>query len=275
MNFVVCNNKIIDENELKLTSTNRAFLYGDGFFESIKIFNSKIFNYSNHFNRIKLSANYLHINLNFSAEKLLQIISSLILKNDITNGSIRITIFRNSKGKYYPAENDSSYVITSKKDSNNIFKKSEEDFTIGLYVENLKPQSKISNLKSINSLLYVMAAKYASENNYNDVFLMNTNNKIIETTNSNIFILKKGIVFTPPLLDGCVDGSMRNLLMHITKQHYQISIKSINEEDINKCEELILSNAISGVRRVTNFNKVVFKERKFYEFLISSLNKLI
>ena len=275
MNFVVCNNKIIDENELKLTSTNRAFLYGDGFFESIKIFNSKIFNYHNHFNRIKLSANYLDINLNFSAEKLLQIISSLILKNDITNGSIRITIFRNSKGKYYPAENDSSYVITSKKDSNNIFKKSEEDFTIGLYVENLKPQSKISNLKSINSLLYVMAAKYAKENNYNDVFLMNTNNKIIETTNSNIFILKKGIVFTPPLLDGCVDGSMRNLLMHITKQHYQISIKSINEEDINKCEELILSNAISGVRRVTNFNKVVFKERKFYEFLISSLNKLI
>ena len=275
MNFVVCNNKIIDENELKLTSTNRAFLYGDGFFESIKIFNSKIFNYHNHFNRIKLSANYLDINLNFSAEKLLQIISSLILKNDITNGSIRITIFRNSKGKYYPAENDSSYVITSKKDSNNIFKKSEEDFTIGLYVENLKPQSRISNLKSINSLLYVMAAKYARENNYNDVFLMNTNNKIIETTNSNIFILKKGIVFTPPLLDGCVDGSMRNLLMHITKQHYQISIKSINEEDINKCEELILSNAISGVRRVTNFNKVVFKERKFYEFLISSLNKLI
>ena len=275
MNFVVCNNKIIDENELKLTSTNRAFLYGDGFFESIKIFNSKIFNYHNHFNRIKLSANYLDINLNFSAEKLLQIISSLILKNDITNGSIRITIFRNSKGKYYPAENDSSYVITSKKDSNNIFKKSEEDFTIGLYVENLKPQSKISNLKSINSLLYVMAAKYARENNYNDVFLMNTKNKIIETTNSNIFILKKGIVFTPPLLDGCVDGSMRNLLMHITKQHYQISIKSINEEDINKCEELILSNAISGVRRVTNFNKVVFKERKFYEFLISSLNKLI
>ena len=275
MNFVVCNNKIIDENELKLTSTNRAFLYGDGFFESIKIFNSKIFNYHNHFNRIKLSANFLDINLNFSAEKLLQIISSLILKNDITNGSIRITIFRNSKGKYYPAENDSSYVITSKKDSNNIFKKSEEDFTIGLYVENLKPQSKISNLKSINSLLYVMAAKYASENNYNDVFLMNTNNKIIETTNSNIFILKEGIVYTPPLLDGCVDGSMRNLLMHITKQHYQISIKSINEEDINKCEELILSNAISGVRRVTNFNKVVFKERKFYEFLISSLNKLI
>ena len=275
MNFVVCNNKIIDENELKLTSTNRAFLYGDGFFESIKIFNSKIFNYHNHFNRIKLSANYLDINLNFSAEKLLQIISSLILKNDITNGSIRITIFRNSKGKYYPTENDSSYVITSKKDSNNIFKKSEEDFTIGLYVENLKPQSKISNLKSINSLLYVMAAKYARENNYNDVFLMNTNNKIIETTNSNIFILKKGIVFTPPLLDGCVDGSMRNLLMHIIKQHYQISIKSINEDDINNCEELILSNAISGVRRVTNFNKVVFKERKFYEFLISSLNKLI
>ena len=275
MNFVVCNNKIIDENELKLTSTNRAFLYGDGFFESIKIFNSKIFNYCNHFNRIKLSANYLDINLNFSAEKLLQIISSLILKNDITNGSIRITIFRNSKGKYYPAENDSSYVITSKKDSNNIFKKSEEDFTIGLYVENLKPQSKISNLKSINSLLYVMAAKYASENNYNDVFLMNTNNKIIETTNSNIFILKKGIVFTPPLLDGCVDGSMRNLLINIITQQYQISIKSINEDDINKCEELILSNAISGVRRVTNFNKVVFKERKFYEFLISSLNKLI
>ena len=49
-----------------------------------------------------------------------------------------------------------------------------------------------------------------------------TNENIIESTNSNLFICDKGVVFTPPLEDGCVDGSMRKLLLSIIKNEYDM-----------------------------------------------------
>ena len=65
MNFVVFNNKLIDSTKINLTNKNRGFLYGDGFFESIKIFNQSPFNFNNHYNRIELSAEFFRFRISF------------------------------------------------------------------------------------------------------------------------------------------------------------------------------------------------------------------
>ena len=65
MNFVVFNNKLISSKDINLTNKNRGFLYGDGFFESIKIFNQSPFNFNNHYNRIELSAVFLGLEFSF------------------------------------------------------------------------------------------------------------------------------------------------------------------------------------------------------------------
>ena len=106
MNFVVLNNKLIGDKEINLNNRNRGFLYGDGFFESIKIFNQSPFNFNNHYNRIEFSADFLNLEFLISKEELLKKINELLLQNDIVNGSVRITIFRDSDGKYYPINNE-------------------------------------------------------------------------------------------------------------------------------------------------------------------------
>ena len=275
MNFIVYNNQLINRNDLKLSEKNRGFLYGDGFFESIKIFNRKPFNFENHFKRIQSSANYLDLIFKISKQDFLNIIIELLENNKIINGYIRISVFRESLGKYCPDRNDSSFIISSKEDKNSCFTVNSNYLNLGVYKENLKSNSKISNLKSLNSLLYVMASKYALENKYDDVLLLNTNENIIESTNSNLFIYDKGVVFTPPLADGCVDGSMRKLLLSIIKNEYEIKVQSLSFQQIQQSEEIILSNAISGVRRVTHFANEIYSKKAFYNFLIKSLNSLI
>lgn len=275
MNFIVYNNQLINRNDLKLSEKNRGFLYGDGFFESIKIFNRKPFNFENHFKRIQSSANYLDLIFKISKQDFLNIIIELLEKNKIINGYIRISVFRESLGKYCPDSNDSSFIISSKEDKKSCFTVNSNYLNLGVYKENLKSNSKISNLKSLNSLLYVMASKYALENKHDDVLLLNTNENIIESTNSNLFIYEKGVVFTPPLSDGCVDGSMRKLLLSIIKNEYEIKVQSLSFQQIQQSEEIILSNAISGVIRVTHFANEIYSKKVFYNFLIKSLNSLI
>lgn len=274
MNFALLNNQLTEEKDLRLTNKNRGFLYGDGFFETIKIFNKKPFNLENHFDRIIYSADLLDIKFTLSVLDLNKSILILIEKNNIKSGSIRISVYRNSKGKYFPEENASSILINSRNDINDVFV--ERSFiNIGFYKENLKSPSPLSNLKSLNSLLYVMASKYAKEYNFDDVILFNTNNNIIETTNSNLFILNYNKVITPTLKDGCVDGSMRKLLISIIKNKYEFEEESISENDLDTCSEVVLSNSTYGVRGVKKINEKTYNNSNLYKYLINSLNNLI
>ena len=274
MNFALLNNQLTEEKDLRLTNKNRGFLYGDGFFETIKIFNKKPFNLENHFDRIIYSADFLDIKFSLSVLDLNKSISILIEKNNIKSGYVRISVYRNSKGKYFPLENTSSILINSRNDINDVFV--ERSFiNIGYYKENLKSPSSLSNLKSLNSLLYIMASKYANENNFDDVILFNTNNNIIETTNSNIFILNYNKVITPPLKDGCVDGSMRKLLISIIKNKYEFIEESIFENDLDTCSEVILSNSTYGIRGIKKINEITYNNSNLYKYLINSLNNLI
>ena len=274
MNFVVLNNKLIDSTKINLTNKNRGFLYGDGFFESIKIFNQSPFNFNNHFNRIELSANFLGLEIPLSKDELLIKLTALLHSNNVQNGSIRITIFRDSDGKYYPNSNESSYIITSLDDKNSSFQKNNR-LLLGVYKENLKSKSKLSNLKSLNSLLYVLASKYAKINGFDDVLLLNSSNSIIESTNSNLFLKVNDIVYTPPLSEGCVDGSMRKILIPIIEKEYKLTYKSLQIKDLLVSDEVVLSNAISGIKKVTLFNEREYNDESFYDYLLKSINNLI
>ncbi len=275
MEFAIINNEIISSSEVRLSITNRAFLYGDGFFETIKIFSSKAFNFLNHYNRVVNSAKMLDLDFNISASELEKNTNTIIRKNNIVDGSIRITVFRDSGGRYFPNDNKSSYCIYTFNDTQDCFLLNSNPLLLGIYEEDYKSVSAFSRIKSLNSLLYVMASKYAKKNNFDDVLLLNSNKNIIESTNSNIFLCYGDVVYTPPISDGCVDGSMRRLIITLLKDKFTFSTKTITYGDVVECEELFLSNAISGVRWVGSFGDKKFVKKDISSYLINELNKLI
>lgn len=268
--FYIFNGKMSDENASELTWENRAFRYGDGLFETIKISNSKPIFFNEHYSRLLFGLKVLKIQPNFSLSELNDQINQLIIQNNIINGAIRITVFRDDGGKYLPNSMISNYLIEIIKYLA-ITNSAIENFRIGLFTEIAKPVNDLGKFKSINSSIYVLASIYAKENSLDDALLINSKNHIIEGTSSNLFIRKGNNIFTPPESDGPVLGIIRNHLLESHKTTpYNIETKSITSEMIINADEVFLTNSLWGIKPVSHFQEIAYSNDA-YNLLINIL----
>jgi branched-chain amino acid aminotransferase len=154
--------------------------------------------------------------------------------------------------------------------------RNEKGLSINIYPEARKAIDTFSNLKSNNYLPYFMAALYAKQHRLNDCLILNTNGNVCDATIANIFIMKGNIVSTPPLSEGCVAGVMRRyLLEHLSSVGYKPAEVPITIPDIRNADEVLLSNAIYGIRWAEQFDDITFKPSASLEidnFLIKNLH---
>ncbi len=137
---------------------------------------------------------------------------------------------------------------------------------IGIYPDAEKSCDKFSNLKSANFLPYAMAALYAKENKLNDCLVVNTTGSIADSTIANIFIIKKGVIITPGLEEGCVDGVMRrHLLKEMRNAGYEVEETAVAVSDLREADEVFLTNAINGIRWVRQFRDKIYTTIKTAE----------
>ena len=263
MEIVFYNGEFLIERDVSISSNSRSFHYGDGFFESVKIINSKPFNFSCHFERIKLALSVLKLNNNYTSAFFQKKISYLLEVNKIVNGSIKIHISRSGSGKYLPKLNHSDLFITS---SNGHAYKHNNAISLCFYDKECKAVGSLSNIKSVNSLVSVLASIHADENSFYNAILLNAFGNIIEVANANIFIVKGERIYTPPLADGCVDGTMRKWVSN----ELDVIEKSILKNEILDADEVFITNATNGVSSVkviegtpfTSFNIANFIQQK-------------
>lgn len=242
---------------------NRSFRYGDGLFESMRIFNGKIFNRKLHENRLENSLNVLKLSLKKSISKVFDEVDDLLSINDVSKGGFaRLMLYRDSKGSYIPSNNKAAYWIECSKLKSNQFELKEKPIQIVFFTEYKKLSSKLSNIKSNNALLYILASIYAKEQRADDAILLNEKDNIIESTNANLFVVKKEKLYTPPLNDGPLDGTLRRLIL----QYFEVKERSLSIEDYEVADEVFLTNA-NGIR-------IVKKGVKARE-VIRQLNNLI
>ncbi len=276
MSKVIFNHKIINKKDCKISLENRAFLYGDGLFESVKIINGKAFNLEAHLNRLFAGALLMNLKIVASKNDFRNDIERLLIKNKITKGgSLKILLFRDEGGKYLPENNQTSCLIISKFSDKILFTLNKKGVELGLYKTQLKPINKLSNYKTMSALQSVMCSLDANQKGKDDCLMFNTENNIIESANSNIFYVKNNIIFTPQLREGCVDGTMRNCILSLKDLDYKIVENEVKLGDILEAEEVFLTNAIQGVRWVSRIKEQQFTEKKVGKLLINKINQLV
>ena len=248
------NSAFINEEDLIIKGSNRAFNYGDGFFESIKIINTKPFNFSAHYARFSFACSVLKFKNHETESSLLAIISELIKQNKLINGNVKIHISRIEGGKYQPKYLDCEMFIEI---FHGIGFKQNIPISLCLFSDEVKNMGKLSNIKSFNAAVSILGAIHAKELGFENAILMNTKGNYIEVTNSSLFIIKNNTIYTPPINDGCIDGTMRGWVL----DHHKIVIKSLGLNDIIESDEIFITNAISGI---TSVNRV--EETKFLDF---------
>ena len=276
MSPIIFNQQILRKEEFQISIANRAFLYGDGLFESVKIINGKPFNLDVHLKRLFSAALLLHLEINVSRNDFQDDIEILIRENNIKKGgNLKILVFREEGGKYLPENNQASSLIMSETSDKNSFSLNKKGLELGLFKTQLKPMNKLSNYKTISALQSVMCSLDAKQKGKDDCLMFNTENRIIESANSNIFYVKNNIIFTPQLREGCVDGTMRNCILSLKDLDYKIVENEVKLGDILEAEEVFLTNAIQGVRWVSYIKEQQFTEQKVVKLLTNKINQLV
>jgi branched-chain amino acid aminotransferase len=274
--FINFNGNILPVGSKLIGLDNRAFRYGDGLFETMRLMKGQLKFPDLHADRLQRGMKALKIEgysqmdswfLKDKAEELAR-------RNKIKHGRLRLTVYRDAEGLYTPSQNKMGYCIEIHPLDEPRYFLNGKGLIMDIFEELPKPSNYLSNIKTCNSLIYVMAGLYKAQNKLDDVFLLNQNGFLCEASSSNIFILYQNHLYTPALSEGCVEGVMRQVIINIAKQiNIPITEAQINAEILYVADEVFLTNAARGIQSVMGFGV----RRYFNEVskqLIEELNKL-
>ncbi len=274
--YINYNGKLFLETENIFSVNNRAFKYGDAIFETIRIIDGKPLFIDDHFVRLKNGMDFLQLkNCEVSFEIIIHQLLELISKNNICKGGrARITVFRDADGFYTPTNEKCAYVIEVKSIDTNRYELNEKGLNIDLYNLHRRSTSKLSNIKTTNDIPQILAGLYALENNLGDCVILNKHNRIVETTNSNIFLYKKNNIYTPSLDEGCMDGVMRKQILKIAEQQkINIFEGMLNANVLLQTDEVFLTNVVKGIQWVKTFKEKTYTNDAAKMF-VEKLNKI-
>ena len=257
--MVNCNGNI-QENSAILIDSNRGFLFGDSVFETIKVLDNKVLFLEDHYFRLMASMRIcrMEIPMNFTMEyfesQILNLIQSL---NNSNSYRVRFTVYRDSEGFYLPKSRNVQFIVTASSLDSNLYVFGKEHYEVELYKDFYVSKQLLSTLKTNNKMLQITGSIFAEENGYANCLVLNDEKNVVEALQSNIFMKTGNVVSTPPVSDGCLNGIMRKQILEILKKIEGIEVKeaSISPFDLQKADELFLTNVISGIQPITKYRK--------------------
>lgn len=247
-----------------LNYRNRGLRFGDSLFETVRAVNGNIVFWEDHYLRLMSSMRILRmeIPMSFTMEFLEQSLIDVLVANNLQNTSagLRLTLFRDNGDEYTPENNQISYIIEAEPLSAPFFLLQSEHYEVELFKDFYVNADTLSTLETNNKMIQVLGGIYAKENGYQDVLLLNHNKQVVESGHGNLFMCNGNIIKTPPLSDGCSNGIVRKKLMEIVGDLKDLKLveESISPFDLQKADELFITDTLNGIRPITRYRKKSF-----------------
>lgn len=243
---------------------NRGFLYGDAVFETLRYSQNHIHFWEDHYFRLMAAMRVFRmpIPMRFTPEFLEQECLRVIEAQSITSPSwrIRLSVFRNDGGVYLPASRDVSYVIEAKPIEEEKYA-SKQSYNVELFKDYYVQKSMLSNLKSNNKALQVIGSIFMQEQGFDNGILVNDDKEIVEFLNGNLFVVDGGMLRTPPLTAGCLDGVMRKQIIRLAKKENISCVEEkISPFDLQQVQEVFMTNAITGIQPVSSYRRTDYQD---------------
>jgi branched-chain amino acid aminotransferase len=272
------NGNVIAQDDNILTQ-NRAFLYGDGVFETVKIVNNKILFLEDHYFRLMASMRVvrMEIPMNFTMEYFEEQILKVVQENGFSvSARARITVFRNNGGLYLPQTNEVSFLIHTTSLENASYALNESHYEVDLYKDFYVSRQLLSSIKTTNKMINITGSIFASENGFENCILLNDAKNVVEALQGNLFMVVGKKLITPPISEGCLNGVMRRQILALAKKTEGIEVAEeiISPFDLQKADELFLTNVITGIQPITKYRKKEFTSNVAH-LLVQKLNESI
>ena len=272
-------NGTIVSQDANILTQNRAFLYGDGVFETVKVINNKILFLEDHYFRLMSSMRVIRmeIPMNFTMEYLEKQILALVNKNGLSASSrARITVYRNDGGYYLPQNNTVSFLIHAVALQNTLYAVEKMNYEVDLYKDFYITKQLLSSIKTTNKIINITGSIFANENGLDNCLLLNDSKNVVEALHGNLFMVLDSKLITPPVSEGCLNGVMRKQIISLAKKIKNLEVieAAISPFDLQKAEELFITNVIKGIQPITQYRKKSFVSKVSVQ-LLQQLNDMM
>lgn len=266
--YISVNGKIVDYNDYNISPISEAFLYGYGLFETIKVYNGKLYFFGEHIERMKAGCVVLDLQFKLNINKIKKNCEELIKTNDLDFGAIRLSYSKN-KNDYYILITTRNIPYTEK-----IY---EKGFKICFSDTKRNHYSPLVYVKSNNYLENILARKKALDKGYDEAVFLNIHDKICEGTISNIFFVKNDEIYTPSVKCGILEGIIRNKVIEIiNNNNFNINFGEYEKELLYDADEIFITNSLMNIMPVAELEGKEFdlEKNKITRFLMKELSKI-
>ncbi|MEO8588515.1 MAG: aminotransferase class IV [Flavobacteriales bacterium] len=262
--MVNINGQVVPGDRPVITLDNRAFRYGDGLFESIRVVRGAPCFIDAHWARLTTGAELLRIKVPPQLDRpgFERAILELVQANSIDSGRCRFTLYRGGGGWYKPESDEGMYTVELTAAEEPTYRLNPQGLMVDIWPEMRKPINELSRHKTLNCQYYIMAALWSRQKGLDDCLLQNERGNIIESSAGNLFIVSNGVLYTPSLADGCLGGVMRAQIINLALANgIKVYECSLNPQNLLAADEVFFTNAVRGLQWVGTYRTKRYAHR--------------
>jgi branched-chain amino acid aminotransferase len=243
--------KLVDQQDAKVSVFDHGLLYGDGVFEGIRVYSGRVFEHEAHLKRLYESAKAIRLDMPISKKDLEAAVIYTVRENNVIDGYIRLIVTRGvgSLGlNPFTCETPGVIII-----ADNIQLYPKELYETGMKIISATttrnhPLTVPPQVKSLNYLNNILAKMEALDRDVPEAVMYNHEGYVAEATGDNIFIIKNGILYTPPVEAGALAGITRDVVIRLAaKEKIQVVEKNLTRFDLYVSDEMFLTGTAAEV----------------------------
>lgn len=249
--WIYLGGEFVNKNEAVVSVYDHGFLYGDGVFEGIRVYEGNIFKLDEHLDRLYDSAKSIMLHIPYEKEELEEIIAETVRKNQLETAYIRVVISRGAGNLGLDPSSCSNPRVVVIAEALALFPK--ELYERGVRLASVssrrnRPDVLPPQVKSLNYLNNILVKMEANQAGVDEALMLNDQGYVTEGSADNIFIVKKGVVYTPPTYLGALEGITRNAIIDLAKEKgYEVKEQPFTRHDVYVADEVFLTGTAAEV----------------------------
>ncbi|MFM7149466.1 MAG: branched-chain-amino-acid transaminase [Gemmataceae bacterium] len=255
MTLVNMNGDLVDQARATVSVYDHGLLYGDGIFEGIRVYSGKVFRLHEHIERLYESARSIWLEIPWSREKMIEEVRRTVEANQKTDGYIRLVVTRGKGNLGLDPHNCARPEIIIIVDDIKLYPQTMYDEGMEIITSSVirsHPNTISPRVKSLNYLNNILAKIEAIRAGVPEALMLNHVGEVAECTADNVFLVKHGLLRTPPINAGILEGITRNTVIELA-QAAGITVQEIalTRHDVYTADELFLTGTGAEIIAVT------------------------
>jgi len=249
--WIYVNGEFVRKEDAKISVFDHGFLYGDGIFEGIRVYNGNIFKCKEHIDRLFDSAKSILLDIGLTKEEMTDVMAEAVRRNGMKDAYIRLVVSRGAGDLGLDPRRCSKPTIIIIVEKLAIFPK--EQYETGLRIITVPtrrntPDALNPKIKSLNYLNNVLVKIEANQAGVSEALMLNAQGYVCEGSGDNIFVIKNNVIYTPPSYLGALEGITRNAIIELAiEAGYTVKEEPFTRHDVYIADEIFLTGTAAEV----------------------------